>query len=66
MTNPNQQVVNFYNNVGNATSFSSPVTLTAGHQYQWYIGIVTGYGGVFWEGPETFTLAPSRLGQPEM
>ena len=43
-------------NVGNATTYTSP-TLTAGHRYQWYIGINTS-SGTFWDGPETFTLAP--------
>ena len=58
VTNSNQQPILFYNNVGNGTSFPLPLTLTAGHRYQWYVGIVTSSGGIFWDGPETFTLAP--------
>ena len=57
VTNPNQPAFVYDNSAGNATSYPSP-TLTAGHRYQWYVGIVTSSADLFWDGPETFTLAP--------
>ena len=50
-----QPVINNGNVSG--TSFTANTALAAGHSFVWYIGATTLAGGIFWTGPESFTLA---------
>ena len=47
----------FNTNVGSATSYTPGAALTPGHSFTWYVGVDSTNGSIFWNGPQTFSLA---------